>query len=270
MRALAIVLAAPFAFACAFEPGHGFATVESASLDARLEPGPARDLGNETVLSDLAYEVHLDSAELTIEKVELQELRGASGGAAFDPASPPPGYSNCHGGHCHADDGRLVDYAEIEAELAGGTASFAPILMLPFGQPDDLLSAERAALNRFDPSDELPRVTLRRVVVHVSRLELTGSVAGGPAAAPLAAPVPFGVDLPLGAWQAGIELAIDRDEPGDFSFELDIVVGGTAFDSLDFAANATAGSIDVVSFEHPLAQPLEAALAESEVRLTVR
>jgi hypothetical protein len=125
-------------------------------------------------------------------------------------------------------------------------------------------------LDRFDPSEELPRTTLRRVVVHVSRLELAGSVAGGPAAAPLTVPVPFAVDLPLGAWQAGIELAIDRDEPGSFAFEVDVVIGGTAFDGLDFAANAAAGRIDILSFDHPLAQPLEAALAESEVRFTIQ
>ena len=41
--------------------------------------------------------------------------------AGLDPAKPPAGYSLCHGGHCHADDGRLVDYAEVQTELLGKT-----------------------------------------------------------------------------------------------------------------------------------------------------
>ena len=35
---------------------------------------------------------------------------------------PPPGYSLCHGGHCHTTDGGIESYEEIEAKLAGGGA----------------------------------------------------------------------------------------------------------------------------------------------------
>lgn len=47
----------------------------------------------------------------------------------FDPASPPPGYSLCHGGHCHRDDGALIDYEEIAAELNGGTGGEATLVV---------------------------------------------------------------------------------------------------------------------------------------------
>lgn len=55
------------------------------------------------------------------------EASSTSAGGTFDPSSPPPGYSLCHNGHCHADDGSLVDYEDIEAELAGGGASSGPV-----------------------------------------------------------------------------------------------------------------------------------------------
>src|SRR5688572_4227131 len=135
--------------ACTFEDGHGFSTVDRASLEARLEPGVARDLGNHTVLTDVGYQVHLDSATLEVDEVALEELvgGGASGGTSFDPANPPPGYSLCHGGHCHADDGRLVEYAEIEAELAGGGARFSPVVTLPVDRGLDWLDGDAIALD---------------------------------------------------------------------------------------------------------------------------
>ena len=44
------------------------------------------------------------------------------------PGKPPPGYTLCHNGHCHHPSGRLVPYAEIEAELAGGGVGTAAVV----------------------------------------------------------------------------------------------------------------------------------------------
>lgn len=66
------------------------------------------------------FRVELEGVEVEAGPVELlAEVEGAG----FDPSAPPPGYSLCHNGHCHADDGRLVSYEEIAAELAGGGGS---------------------------------------------------------------------------------------------------------------------------------------------------
>jgi hypothetical protein len=66
------------------------------------------------------FRVELEGLDVEIGAVELL---AEVAGVAFDPSSPPPGYSLCHNGHCHADDGRLVPYDEIAAELAGGAGS---------------------------------------------------------------------------------------------------------------------------------------------------
>ncbi|HMR10666.1 MAG TPA: hypothetical protein PKA88_33040, partial [Polyangiaceae bacterium] len=88
--------------ACTFERGTAYASVESAQLDVRFDPGAARDLGGNTVLTDLGYAVHVSSFTLDIGDLSLQELKssGSESQGSFDPANPPPGYSSCHGGHC--------------------------------------------------------------------------------------------------------------------------------------------------------------------------
>jgi hypothetical protein len=68
--------------------------------------------------------------EVSVEAVEF--IAGETSALSFDPANPPPGYTLCHNGHCHAADGRLVDYADIAAELAGGATS-GPALVLGGG-----------------------------------------------------------------------------------------------------------------------------------------
>lgn len=86
-------------------------------LAVGFEVGPSRlEAGRLKTARD--YRIAIESVELRVETVELV----ASGGSniTFDPSRPPPGYSLCHNGHCHADDGRLVDYEDIVRELAGG------------------------------------------------------------------------------------------------------------------------------------------------------
>jgi hypothetical protein len=255
---------------CALDPGHGFATVESARLEVRLEPGEARDLGGDAVLSDLGYHVSLDSATLTIARVELQELRGGAGSSAtFDPAHPPPGYTLCHGGHCHADDGRLVDYAEIEAELGGGAASFASVVGFAHGEPADLLDGGSTELGAAEPSRELPRARLRKVRARLAAVRLAGVVAEGPAGGGFGDPVPLTVDLALEeSCEAGIDVPIDRDGPGAIAVRIGVTVGGRVFDGIDFAAEA-GGAVEITATEHPLAPLLIGSLVESEVSLHI-
>jgi hypothetical protein len=267
----AVALLALTTGGCALEPGSGFATIEDARLSAKLEPGEARDLGNGGVQSDLGYEVRLDSAELVADEVLLETLSSGSGEASFDPADPPPGYSLCHNGHCHADDGRLVDYAEIEAELGGTGSSFTPVAMLPYGGGLDLLGGAQVALERVEPSRELPRVRLRKVALHVSRITLRGEVSAGPAGSGLAAPASLDVDIAVAEdWDHGIDLVIDRDEPGAIDLSVGLVVGGRVFDGVDFAAHASTGQIAVTAGDHPLATQLVASLGESELSFATR
>lgn len=96
--------------------GQAWGEVELA-VGLRFEPSAARldEAGRLKTAND--FRVELERVEVEAGPVELvAEMEGAG----FDPSAPPPGYSLCHNGHCHADDGRLVSYEEIAAELAGG------------------------------------------------------------------------------------------------------------------------------------------------------
>ena len=89
---------------CAWEAGEGFAVLEPtvraayAPEDSRLTPDGYRRLSSD-------YQVRLTTATMRLERIELTASSGGGGGGTFDPANPPPGYSLCHNGHCHRDDG---------------------------------------------------------------------------------------------------------------------------------------------------------------------
>ena len=273
MKKLITAITATTLSACTFDDGKGFATLETASLSARFEPGPARDLGNGAVLSDLGYQVSLTHAALTTEELALNELRGGAGAdVSFDPAHPPPGYSLCHGGHCHAEDGRLVDYAEIEAELAGGAARFYPVARLPAAHAFDVLAGETVALDVVVPSRELPRVRLTQLSLSIARIEIEGSVTGGPqggglgtntATLLIALPIESSID-------EGLSLSIDRDQPGAFTLAAALEIDGTLFDGIDFSALQSAARIEIVDRESPAGIALAGALIESPIAVVVQ
>lgn len=272
MRRFVVVVAMSLGTGCALEPGHGFGTITGASLSARLTPGPARDLGGGAILTNLGHRVTLRSAHLTLGPVQLQSL-GASGGgsgAVFDPASPPPGYSLCHSGHCHSDSGELVSYEEIQAELAGGGAAGyrAEATFGAVGEVD-LLAAGPRALGEPAPSRELPETTLVRAVVQVERVALEGEVelaepSAGEPRAELVVSLPFD-----GALTAAISRPVDRDHPAELDVEVAITLDGTVFDDLPFdrlsergrvALETTTASAAETLITHVAAAALSASL----------
>jgi hypothetical protein len=257
---------------CTFEDGKGFATLDSASLSARFEPGAARDLGNGIVLTSQGYRVALTRASLGVEALALNELReGSAPNGTFDPAHPPPGYSLCHGGHCHADDGRLVDYADIEAELAGGGARFEPVARVPASRAFDFLAGQTAVLDAVEPSRELPQARITQLSLSIERLELEGSVTGGPEGGGLGqSSAALVVELPIGSSiDAGMSLAIDRDEPGAFSLRAALAIDGTLFDDIDFAPLQNASRIEIVDLESEPAVALASSLLKSQITITI-
>ena len=236
MRPLRIffVFAGLAAFAgCALEAGDPFATVEP-TFAARYAPLAERDAGGgfQQLASD--YQVKLTRAELTVESIGL--LIGSSGEAAgFDPADPPQGYGLCHGGHCHRDDGALVSYEEIEAELAGGSAGLSTAMVLAVGERD-LLEGGRAALD-CEPSCELPLGTLRRAELRASRLVVEGVVRDGRPERRLEQR-PFRLDAALSSEAAGLvaaqlELPADRASEPRLSLGLTLELTAKLFDQLE-------------------------------------
>ncbi len=249
--------------ACTFAPGRGWGELTSAALDARYEPGAARDLGDGRTLTNLGYEVTIASFVLDFGELELLELQGG-GSATFDPANPPPGYTLCHGGHCHSESGALVDYADVAAELAGDDASFSPVVRFPVDAPADLVAGASWALPL--PDEDLGAVAITKTRLGVSGVALRGEVSDG---AGWTAPLDVALALDA-ALEGGIDLVFGRDEDPSASVGFRVSPGGTVFDDLDFTALATE-SVGVVLDDalDPGAEPLLAAILAVEPVPTV-
>ncbi|MFT4704154.1 MAG: hypothetical protein ACI81R_001850 [Bradymonadia bacterium] len=101
---------------CAFSDGSPWAEWD-AELDVTLDTEGRGTMASFVTSDD--YEVAITSLSLNVVDVGLEVAAGAES-QSFDPSSPPEGYGLCHNGHCHADNGALVPYEEIRAELTGG------------------------------------------------------------------------------------------------------------------------------------------------------
>ena len=107
---LLLLLAAVLASGCAVADGEPWGWAK-ADLSAS---GPIVESGGEP-----ADGITIESVE-AFANIRLAETRTSSAGdgSSFDPASPPPGYTLCHNGHCHSESGELVPYDDVRAELA--------------------------------------------------------------------------------------------------------------------------------------------------------
>lgn len=115
-RAEILIVGLALASGCGFADGDPWGRVDL-SLVVGLRP-PASRLDGARLKTANDFRIAIDTVTLEVSAVALTSAGGAGG--AFDPADPPPGYALCHNGHCHSDDGRLVAYEDIAAELGGG------------------------------------------------------------------------------------------------------------------------------------------------------
>jgi hypothetical protein len=259
----ALLALLPVMLGCTLDAGHGFATIESARLSVEFEPGIARDLAGAT-LTDLGYVVSLDRLTLHASELVLLELDiGAA--QSFDPANPPPGYTLCHGGHCHAADGRLVDYAEVELELAGRSAGLKQLATVPVGQDLDLLAGADVRLTRVEPSRELPQATISEIGLVIAGFSGVGRVSGGG----LLEPVPLTIELVLRATLEGsTRIAISRDGPETLRLTAALALDGTLFDGIEFAGLAGEDGIVLSDLDLPAAATLAGSVLGTELEIT--
>jgi len=143
---VAVVLGGGLA-GCTSEPGGGFSTLGEVRVGGALEATllPTGD----------GREVELTSALLTVVDATLQSLSGGGGGDSFDTSAPPEGFSLCHSGHCHHEDGSLWSYEEIEAWLAGGYAEWTDLAVLTNPDLDDDVLQDAGLVDLMDSEDEL-------------------------------------------------------------------------------------------------------------------
>ncbi|QRN93967.1 hypothetical protein JRI60_33080 [Archangium violaceum] len=223
---------------CAWEPGQGFAVVQP-SVRVAYEPlaDRATSDGYQRLSSD--YQVRVDMAMMRLSGIELLASAGGASGA-FDPSNPPPGYSLCHGGHCHRDDGALIPYEQISAEMGGGGGS-RTVVTLPVTEPLDLLSPEKRTVS-CSPRCALPETQVSQGRWGVESLRLEGSVRDGRVPPRIADARRFRVDFapgeesdaPVAILTGELDLPSDRSTPPEAKLDLDLKLTAALFDPLDW------------------------------------
>jgi hypothetical protein len=281
--ALGIAALGLLAQACALGPGEPLGLLEDPTLSARyVQDAPGREAGGgfQRLASD--YQVRVTAATLEVGPLALVAREGG-GDATFDPANPPAGYSLCHNGHCHADDGRLVDYDDILAEQGGGAAARTVVSLVPPPLPD-LAGPQAAVALACEPACLIASpAEVREVGAPLRRLALTGVVRDGRAPARFAGEVPFTLDVALPAGDGGlalvsdVDLPVGREHPPRIRMALALELGPSLFDGVDWAAagaGASPGTPLAVAAGVPATQAAHArileALAEQPLKSDVR
>jgi hypothetical protein len=265
--------------ACTLGPGDWFATLEP-GFEARFVARPEREAGGGWQRLNTNYEAKVLQAVITFEGVQLlaQSASGSGGGGTFDPSSPPPGYTLCHNGHCHHEDGRLVPYEEIEAELSGGGGGARTAVSLPIGQVD-LLNPVRLTPS-CDPDCGLPLVHLRRARTTVTQVALEGLVRDGQTPPRLNGETswrwemtgPSSEGAPLAILEGELDVPADRKHPPHIELTLSAELTARLLDDVDWAAAVMGvGFIDVsLEANRAAREQLRTNLAETELKAAVQ
>ena len=246
----AVVLLCALLGGCALGPGGPFATLEP-TFEAVLVAPEDRALPGGWQQLNTNYQARFTVARVDFVRLELLSAAGAGG--AFDPANPPPGYSLCHGGHCHRDDGALIPYEDIAAELGGGGGA-RTVARMPVGTRD-LLAGGQAPLGCANTCD-LPSGDIARMRLGIARVRLEGFVRDSLSAPRLSGEVPFLLDvalspqggepLPGATIDAALELPVDRKALPRIGLDVAFRPTGALLDGVDWAAvPATSGVLDL-------------------------
>jgi hypothetical protein len=247
---IGLLAAAALLAGCAWGPGTGFASLERVAVTTTL-PVPAARLDEAGRLkTDNGFRVALgDKLRVYFKDLGLQAPGAPAGatGGTFDPANPPPGYSLCHGGHCHRADGALIDYADIQAEMSGGAAS-APstvVRLTPFAQVAFVAPNGEGLVDSFNcaPGCTLDQGDLSRAPLALSKFEAYGTVEAGPGLTPLGgAPVSWVIELPAESltYQADLDATVSRTSPARLALFGQLVLSERLFDGIEWARLADA------------------------------
>ncbi len=240
----------------------------------------AAEGGFQKLASD--YQVRVTRFELTTPDWVL--VGGAAGTPrGFDPANPPPGYSLCHGGHCHRDDGALIPYDEVaSADTPGGPS---PLLAFDVGRLD-LLSGTALEEVSCEPGCTLGETNLSRVRIPVTHLAIEGVVRDARTSAriperPFRALLPLvGADPidaarmgappggPLVQIESDLDVPVNREHLPRVELGLRLEPSAALFDRIDWA-QARLTPEGVIALESEANSDARTALLEGLVRSTV-
>lgn len=243
--ALLVVLTAITASSCTLEPGSPWGWI-----DADLHISPLEDSGDVTVVD---YTVHFDNLQLRAPGSQ------GTGMTDFDPSDPPPGFTLCHQGHCHTDDGRIVTYEEIEA--GAGPGGDGPV-NISTRHIDDALQLDEPV--HIDETFRIvEEVSLNQAALTIDHIHLEATFERQEET--------FELDIILSLatrpLETGILYDVGRNAPERQSMELTLDWPGDLFEDLvhldDAADNAEHGTIEVhTTSNRELADELTDRIAE--------
>jgi hypothetical protein len=239
-----VVLMLPtLAGGCAFVAGNPWGDIDVA-LAAGFAPGPLRIDEEGRLKTAQSYAIAIDELEATFAAITIQQADPAKKALSFDPARPPPGFSLCHGGHCHADDGRLVPYAEVEASIVGGDARIpeAPFDLQGVTVPLGADLAPLAAVCAADPC-LLERGPIVAAALEVPRVHVRGTafdLLNDARLPPEGAPFEADFELPAALF-VDLDAEAERFQPLHFLVQARFLLAEGFLDDVDFAADVTDG-----------------------------
>lgn len=161
---------------CAFEEGEPWGEVR-ASLTLAFEPAAPRRTEEGWLKTTTSYGVELHTLRVDVQRLTLAMAAGGADATIFDPSDPPPGYSLCHNGHCHADSGALVPYGEIADEIGAEAPGSGLTVEIPGGGALAITGGTGLAALGACPDDcALPRGRLASMEVLLTGLYVQATI----------------------------------------------------------------------------------------------
>ena len=256
---VSLLLTAWMLVGCAFDDGQPWGELRF-HLKVRFDPSPRLDEDGR-VRTTTNYAVRVEQLQVRVDAATLG-LSSGGGALTLDPASPPAGYTLCHNGHCHSEEGRLVSYEDVQLALAQGAGGGPTVtqvydaLVAPTPKGVTLEPGACSADCQLDA-----RGQLRSVRVGLSELRLTlrvfDQLTGDDARLPpegvgVAATVPL--DLAPGVAVSG---KVDADAPVGVALHLAYAVPPQLFDGIDWALLGPEGLSDSAALAAALSANLD-------------
>lgn len=202
---------------CSFTDGQPWGEVEG-SIAAQ----PVDSTG--AIPEDVTLEQATIDAKLFVESVSTSS--GGSGGS-FSPSNPPDGYTLCHNGHCHSEEGELVSYEDVRAELNSKAGTSTTTL----GRWEGDVDLQTGEMTRLPAIKIAQRTSIDRVKMRATNVILTGTIQTGGETVPIEAQLgQFDI-----ATLEGIGMQVGPNAPFRQSIRLCAQWGNDWFDDIDFS-----------------------------------
>lgn len=271
-RVLRVLLVTVAVAGCTLQPGSAFGKLRQADFTATFTPPAARYDAEGRLKTDTDYRITVDSLTLAVGRLSFEETTGTTGGSnvTFDPSKPPPGYLICHNGHCDREDGALIPYEDVQAELSGGTRTTRTVLSLTSDRPLSLKAGTASiALAKPAAGDALARGEWSRAVLALSTLQATGTVSDPTTAQRLGGQVrEWALTLTPATFSHKVTVSIGRRQGETVDVAAQFALTEKLWDQIDWRAlAASSGRIDLDASASVRTQLLENA-AQSRFTLT--